>query len=125
MVCDIQLCAIDRAEILSTSLIRLVLRNEKAIALEFDQESLLIELLNLYQENSILCTKIEDRGSLFPNLQEPMIQEFLLRLLFTQGFKEFVSDIENWLDTIYDDVRNLNHGEDITEMESTWEQDEC
>jgi hypothetical protein len=125
LVCDIQLCAIDRAEILSTSLIRLVLRNEKAIALEFDQESLLIELLNIYQENSILCTKIEDRGSLFPNLQEPMIQEFLLRLLFTQGFKEFVSDIENWLDTIYDDVRNLNHGEDITEMESTWEQDEC
>ena len=43
----------------------------------------------------------------FPNLKDPRVQEFIVNILFSDGFKDFASDLKGMLSSIETNIKNL------------------
>ena len=98
---DIPFAAIKKIELVAENLVRFSTIGSSRFAMKFKNK---VECSHFYDSLShmdsipqhLLISNIcsKNRTS-FPNLNDPNIQELLLRLLFTEGFDEFVTEIQD------------------------------
>jgi hypothetical protein len=134
LLCDIPPRAIQSVVVVSEKLIRfLTSAGNVKLAVNFEHHNSLAKLLELYDANSIQYTMMQSSGAsarygIFPDCNDPRVQEFMLRLLFSSGMENFVSDIEEWLRKLETTTHQIQSSDTLgsqqnSETESTWQQE--
>ena len=130
LICDIPPRAIQTATVVSDTMIRYNTFSDVKLAVQFEQGDSLVNLLQSYDTNGIAYSKIRNEDdmhhNLFPDCNDPGTQEFLLRLLYSDGLSDFVSDVQQWLQALESKATEFlptqeNDGEENTQ--STWQQE--
>ena len=83
-------------------------------------EQLQSQSQNQKQENEDQSSSREffDENGKFPNCNDnPNLQEFFLQLLFSDGFDEFVSQVEEWLNNYRSKIDSYGCSQGKTEIE--------
>ena len=101
--CDLPLVAIKKMQFLKQSSLVCIYTGSTQLALRFDDDLMLnnfrLELIakrvpNINITSETLASNIE-----IPNVQQASTQEYILQLLFSESFSNFVEDIETLLES--------------------------
>lgn len=131
LLCDIPPSAIKNAVVMSETLIRYVTSARHImIAIKFEDQGSLDRLLDLYDQNSISFSAAQKihanaKCGMFPDCNDPATQEFMLRVLYSDGMENFVANVERWLqhlEEVAHIARNTDSG-NHQDTESTWQQE--
>ena len=101
LIADFPKASIRSAESLSSVVLRIYSQTGTRVALRFEEPNSLKAVIKILAENEVVCTdKVSpsnhDDGSIsniMPDLSDPVVQEFILKLLFREDFKVFVEDL--------------------------------
>lgn len=104
LVADLPYSAINGVDVLKEDLFRFNCPNSDKISLKIADAS---------EKNKMICALtgfkvVVDRNpqltmeNKLPNLQHPVVQQFIVKTLFSDGFTDFVDEMEDLLDSIND-----------------------
>ena len=99
-MCDLPKDAILNCEVISGNTLRLLTTGQTRFALQFDEENALeraatsLHQIGVQVERHVTPVPCE---SPLPDLEDPAVQEYVLRLLFDEEFMSFVSSMRSLL----------------------------
>ena len=98
---DLPLNTIEKVETIThANLVRIQTKNHNHLALKFKDTINLNEFENGMKEAHIDFSEvIRDNSTELPDLLQPVVQEYVLRLLFSDTFSEFVDDLEKLINS--------------------------
>jgi len=86
---------------------RLTTKENSRLGFKFENQSFFLKFKTSLNGFGCTCVDLKrDQGEInyfqptFPNLSDPAVQEIVIRLMFTEGFESFVSDLEDIIDGI-------------------------
>ena len=105
LIADFPRASIRNVESLSSVVLRIYSQTGTRVALKFDEPLSLTALFKIIGDNEIICadatapSKPDSSGmnNIMPDLSDPVVQEFVLKLLFREDFKQFVEDLGDLL----------------------------
>ena len=105
---DLPLNTIQKVESIShANLIRIQTKNHDHLALKFKDATLMNNFKGGMKDASIEYSEvIRNNATELPDLLQPTVQEYVLRLLFSDTFSEFVDDLENLINSFEQRVAN-------------------
>jgi hypothetical protein len=105
LIADFLRASIRNVESLSSVVLRIYSQSGTRVALRFEEPTSLMAVFKILRENEIICSdttapsNTENNGvnNIMPDLSDPIVQEFVLKLLFREDFKSFVEDLGDLL----------------------------
>ena len=87
--CDIPLSAVQSIDIIETScMVRITTSSNFLLALKFDTLAMYVDFQQrMKSENIKFSDLIRSNSTVLPNLRMPHVQEYILRLLFSDNFR--------------------------------------
>ena len=112
LVADFPRASIRNVESLSSIVLRIYSLSGTRVALRFEEPASLKAIFKILAENEIPCadklapsnTDSCNITNIMPDLSDPIIQEFILKLLFREDFKRFVADLGDLLSGYCEDI---------------------
>ena len=112
LVADFPRASIRNVESLSSIVLRIYSISGIRVALRFEEPASLIAIFKILVENEIPCAdKLAPSNAdgcnitnIMPDLSDPIIQEFVLKLLFREDFKRFVADLGDLIGGYCEDI---------------------
>ena len=100
-----------KVEVLSSVIIRLHTQSGTQIGLQFEEPNILQSVLKLMKSSDLNCIDIDSSGStasrgLMPDLSDPIVQEYVIKLLFRSDFAKFVKDLKELINNSVNDESN-------------------
>ena len=105
LIADFPRASIRNVESLNSVVLRIYTQTGTRVALRFEEPVSLTAVFKILRDNEIVCADAtapssNDSGGLnniMPDLSDPVVQEFVLKLLFREDFKRFVEDLGDLL----------------------------
>ena len=105
LIADFPRASIRNVESLNSVVLRIYTQTGTRVALRFEEPVSLTAVFKILRDNEIICAdatapSCTDSGGLnniMPDLSDPVVQEFVLKLLFREDFKRFVEDLGDLL----------------------------
>lgn len=112
LLADFPRASIRNVESLSSVLLRIYSQSGTRVAVRFEEPASLMAVFKILAENGVKCSdKVApsnaDNGysmNIMPDLGDPVVQEFVLQLLFREDFKKFVHDLGDLLGGYCDEI---------------------
>ena len=105
---DLPLNTIQKVETIShANLIRIQTKSHDHLALKFKDAALMDDFKEGMKDANIEYSEVvRNNTTELPDLLQPAVQEYILRLLFSNTFSEFVDDLENLINSFERRVAN-------------------
>lgn len=112
LIADFPKASIRSIESLSSVVLRIYSQSGTRVALRFEEPISLRAVTKVLADNEVVCVDVsapsnpESSGvsNIMPDLGDPVVQEFVLKLLFREDFKRFVEDLSDLLNGCSEDM---------------------
>lgn len=112
LIADFPKASFRNAESLSSVVLRIYSLSGTRVALRFEEPASMTAIFKILIDNEIPCsdkvapsnTDSCNVANIMPDLGDPIIQEYILKLLFREDFKRFVEDLGDLIGGYCEDI---------------------